>query len=75
MAMKDFVSKGIGFNPGSLSFVVTKGLTLGTAITAPTADTIKLVSYVDQNRKLTSYVNQTLSITSWVDQNIKITSH
>ena len=75
MAMKDFVSKGIGFNPGKIGFFITKGLTLGAVITAPTADTIKLVSYVDQNRSITSYVNQTLSITSWVDQNIKITSH
>lgn len=37
MAVKDIIARGIGFNPGSVAFIVTHGLTAGGVEPAPVA--------------------------------------
>lgn len=35
MAIKDLIGAGIGFNPGSLKFIITRGLSIGVAVITP----------------------------------------
>ena len=67
MAMRNFVSKGIGFNPGSMKFFITKGL----IVSAPEpgdADVIGIVVYIDQVSGVTVFIDQVRSQSVYIDQ-------
>lgn len=39
MAIKDIIARGIGFNPGSVRFIVTHGFAAAAAVPAPASRT------------------------------------
>ena len=67
MAIKDMIGSGIGFTPGSIKFIITRGLLASTA--APgTADTVLFTLYIDQVRGPTVFIDQARSTTHQIDQ-------
>ena len=63
MAIKDMMSPGIGFSPGKVGFIITRGLTSSTAVPSPFQETVFLDVIVKRSPGFPAVVKRTVPFT------------
>ena len=49
MAIKNIIAAGIGFSPGSVKFIVTRGLSIGAAVAVSSEGAARVVTYAQDS--------------------------
>lgn len=73
MAIKDMIGPGIGFSPGSVKFIITRGLTASTAVPSLFQETVFLDAVVKKSSEFVAVVNKSPGFPSVVKRTVPFT--